>query len=232
MLRIDKIEIFILLINFFTKQIIIVGVDFKKEKIMLTNSISATYLKTSNYSVHPNNTIQHAKTETKTKIDNFSVSSDLNVNQYNANGETLVNIHSPFNIILTIKNHVDEQVKELMEHYTNPPIIDDNTKVALKEYVEENPEDLEDIEKGIIPEYWNQENTAKRIFNILLEGLDRAEDKDSFYESSKDMIEKVYSDVETEVGKLPQLVTDTKNAVLNGLDEFLKGTDISNISFA
>ncbi len=80
MLRIDKIEIFILLINFFTKQIIIVGVDFKKEKIMLTNSISATYLKTSNYSVHPNNTIQHAKTETKTKIDNFSVSSDLNVN--------------------------------------------------------------------------------------------------------------------------------------------------------
>ncbi len=119
-----------------------------------------------------------------------------------------------------------------MEHYTNPPIIDDNTKVALKEYVEENPEDLEDIEKGIIPEYWNQENTAKRIFNILLEGLDRADDKDSFYESSKDMIEKVYSDVETEVGKLPQLVTDTKNAVLNGLDEFLKGTNVSDISFA
>ena len=55
---------------------------------------------------------------------------------------------------------------------------------------------------------------------------------DEFYEKTKSMIENAYSEVEEMVGSLPSLVTDTREAVLSGLEQFKDGKDISEITFS
>jgi len=117
----------------------------------------------------------HQKSVKHDKIekDGFEHHKDLDVGQYDAAGKVDPQTTSKFHLILAIQQQIDEQVKELTIHYAKIFEQSDEGKKAkesLKEYFDENPDALEKIEQGEIPEYWNKENTAKRIFDIALTG--------------------------------------------------------------
>ena len=175
------------------------------------------------------------KNETIVEKDEFESHEDLNIGQYNAKGNVEPPIATKFNLILAIKNQIDDQVKEITQYYMS--ILEESkegkqAKESLKNYFEENPEDLKKIEQGEIPDYWNQENTAKRIFDIALLGYKDGMDKKEFFHKSSKIVEQAYSEVEKIVGKLPDLVNNTKDAVLKGLQEFSDGKKISEIIFS
>ena len=173
----------------------------------------------------------------KVEKDGFEHQKELDIGKYDASGKVDTQTASKFHLILAIQKQVDEQVQELTKYYLSIFEKSDEGKKAkesLATYFNENPEALEEIENGDVPEYWNQENTAKRIFDIVFSGFNKGKetDMDKFYEKSKSMIEQAYSEVEEMVGGLPTLVTDTKEAVLNGLEQFKDGKDISEITFS
>ncbi len=83
-----------------------------------------------------------------------------------------------------------------------------------------------------IPEYWNQENTARRIFAIALMGYQEGSDRGEFMAKAIAMVKQAYSDVGSALGfELPQLVTGTRQAVLDALEQFRGGAALSEISF-
>ncbi|MFC1481282.1 hypothetical protein ACFL6E_03440 [Candidatus Neomarinimicrobiota bacterium] len=89
------------------------------------------------------------------------------------------------------------------------------------------PSDLEGL-----TEYWNKENTAERIFTIALLGFEPGDDREAMAEQAISMISQAYNDVQGMLGGyLPQLVLDTRAAVLDALEQFKGGTPISEIAF-
>lgn len=185
------------------------------------------------YSFNSNN--EKEKKELEIESDKFESHEDLDIGKYNANGEIEAPVASRYSVILAIKNQIDDQVKEITEYYNkifNENIESQNTKKSLKEYFEENPEDLEKIEQGEVPEYWNKENTAKRIFDIALQSFNEDSSREDFYESSTKMVKQAYAEVEKLVGDLPDLVNATRESVLKGLEEFRDGKEISEIDFS
>lgn len=84
-----------------------------------------------------------------------------------------------------------------------------------------------------IPEYWNLENTAGRIFDIALMGYQEGSDREQFTGKISAMITQAYNDVGSMLGfEFPELVLDTKQAVLDALEQFKDGAARSEISFA
>ena len=84
-----------------------------------------------------------------------------------------------------------------------------------------------------VPEYWNQENTARRIFQIAMMGYTEGMDRGEFADRAIAMVKQAYSDVGAMLGQeFPQLVLDTKQAVLDALDQFKGGAGPEEISFA
>ncbi|MFC1618951.1 hypothetical protein ACFL45_03300 [Candidatus Neomarinimicrobiota bacterium] len=83
-----------------------------------------------------------------------------------------------------------------------------------------------------IPEYWNKENTARRIFTIAMMGYEEGSDREAFADKAIAMVKQAYTDVGATLGfEFPQLVTDTKEAVLGALEQFKSGSALSEISF-
>jgi hypothetical protein len=83
-----------------------------------------------------------------------------------------------------------------------------------------------------IPEYWNKENTARRIFAIAMMGYEEGGDREAFADKAIAMVKQAYNDVGATLGfEFPQLVTDTKEAVLSALEQFKDGSVLSDISF-
>ncbi|UCH61613.1 MAG: hypothetical protein JSU77_07275 [Fidelibacterota bacterium] len=83
-----------------------------------------------------------------------------------------------------------------------------------------------------IPEYWNKENTARRIFSIAMMGYTEGMDREEFANKAIEMVKQAYSDVGATLGfEFPQLVTDTRQAVLGALEQFKGGAALSEISF-
>ncbi len=81
-------------------------------------------------------------------------------------------------------------------------------------YYEEHPEDLKKVQLGIVPDYFNVENTGNRIFNILFPENGAAKDPEALDRAVKN-IGKAYTEVGAMFGdKLPQLVLDTREYVL------------------
>ncbi len=103
----------------------------------------------------------------------------------------------------------------------------------LKSYFTENPEALQQVAAGEIPEYWNVANTAKRMFGIVTAGFNPEMDVEHFYQTAVDFVNQAYDEVHDMIGfDFPSLVTDTKEALLNGLEQLKEGTAIDEISFA
>ncbi len=91
--------------------------------------------------------------------------------------------------------------------------------------------DQADATEGI-PEYWNKENTAGRIFAIALMGYQEGSDREQFTDQVTAMVKQAYSDVRSMLGfEFPELVTDTRQAVLDALEQFKGGAAQSEISF-
>ncbi|MBN2414161.1 hypothetical protein JXQ31_20975 [candidate division KSB1 bacterium] len=86
-------------------------------------------------------------------------------------------------------------------------------------YYAEHPEDLKKVQLGIIPDYFNVENTGNRILKIWFPETDSAKDQQDVPGAVKN-IGKAYSEVGAMFGdKLPQLVLDTRDYVLGKVQE-------------
>ncbi len=167
--------------------------------------------------------------------DAFASHAEINVGKYNAEGKVEKPVSSGFHVVLAIQQQIDDQVKKLTHYYNE--IFEKSeeaqkSKEALSEYFAGNPEDLKEIEKGNIPEYWNQENTAKRIFDIAVQGFKKDMNTEEFADKAETMVAKAYKEVEKIVGNLPDLVKETRESVMKGLDQFRDGKPISGISFS
>jgi len=102
------------------------------------------------------------------------------------------------------------------------------TKEFLLNFFDENPEAVEEVKNGEIPEYFNVENTAKRILDIYFSRLTENENKSEFVERAKEIIEKAYFEVESLVNsELPEIVLKTRERVFEILDKFAAGDNIS-----
>jgi hypothetical protein len=101
-------------------------------------------------------------------------------------------------------------------------------KVFLGAYFKEHPEDLQAISQGEIPEYFNVDNTTRRILDIYFSRYQEGEDKSEFVKRAKSIIEQAYGDVEKMVGTLPDIVQQTRSKVNELLDKFAQGGDISD----
>ncbi len=101
-------------------------------------------------------------------------------------------------------------------------------KDSLGAFFIENPEAAEQVSRGEIPEYFNVENTARRILNIYFSRYEEGEDKQAFVERAKEIINQAYSDVEGIAGDLPEIVLQTRDKIMDILDKFAAGEDISN----
>ncbi|MFC1564554.1 hypothetical protein ACFL6G_06425 [candidate division KSB1 bacterium] len=101
-------------------------------------------------------------------------------------------------------------------------------KDSLGTYFKENPEAAEQVSRGEIPEYFNVENTARRILDIYFSRYEEGEDKTSFVERAKEIINQAYGDVEGMVGELPEIVLQTRDKIMEILDRFAAGEDISD----
>ncbi|MFP4547450.1 MAG: hypothetical protein ACLFQM_04915 [Fidelibacterota bacterium] len=167
--------------------------------------------------------------------DVFASHTEVNVGKYNAEGKVEKPVSSGFHVVLAIQQQIDDQVKKLTHYYKEifeKSEVAQKSKEALSEYFTSNPEDLKEIEKGNIPEYWNQENTAKRIFDIAVQGYKKDMNIEDFGKKAEDFVTKAYEEVENLIGNMPDLVKETREAVMNGLDQFRDGTPISEISFS
>lgn len=100
-------------------------------------------------------------------------------------------------------------------------------KYFLGVFFEENPEAVEQVSRGEIPEYYNVENTACRILDIYFAYYEEGQERTAFVERAKSIIQQAYADVEGMVGTLPDIVQETREKVMEILDNFANGRDIS-----
>jgi len=100
-------------------------------------------------------------------------------------------------------------------------------KDSLGAFFVENPEAAEQVSRGEIPDHFNVENTARRILNIYFSRYEEGEDKQTFVERAKEIINQAYSDVGGIVGDLPEIVLQTREMIMDILDRFAAGEDIS-----
>ena len=81
-------------------------------------------------------------------------------------------------------------------------------------------------------EYWNKENTARRIFSIALMDYSEDVDQEQFADQATAMIKQAYSDVGAALGiEFPEPVMDIRQAVLHAMEQLRDGTALSDISF-
>ena len=100
-------------------------------------------------------------------------------------------------------------------------------KDSLGIFFKENPEAAEEVSRGEIPDYFNVDNTARRILDIYFNHYSEGEDKEGFVERAKGIIEQAYGEVAGIVGDLPGIVLETREKVMEILDRFAAGEDIS-----
>ncbi len=80
--------------------------------------------------------------------------------------------------------------------------------------------------------YWNKENTAQRIFTIAMMGFEEDMDRAEFAARAKSIVKQAYGDVSMMIGgNFPQLVLDTRQAVIDAIDQFAGGTQMSEVTY-
>lgn len=123
-----------------------------------------------------------------------------------------------------IKKQIELQTYQLLKQYLDES---PELKQSLEEFFAQNPEALEQIQQGEIPEYFNVENTAKRILDIYFSRYN-GEDREEFAENAKSIISQAYGEVEGMVGMLPDIVQKTRDKIYEVLDRFANGEDVSD----
>ena len=122
-------------------------------------------------------------------------------------------------------NRDNAEIVQLRESIRNEIL--EQVKSFLGLFFEKSPEAVEQVVRGEIPEYFNVENTARRILNIYFSQYKEGEDKEAFAERAKSIIVQAYGDVVGIVGDLPEIVLETRSKVMQILEEFANGGDIS-----
>ena len=97
----------------------------------------------------------------------------------------------------------------------------------LEVFFEKNPEAAEQVGRGEIPEYFNVDNTARRILNIYFSRYEEGQNREEFTARAKSIIEQAYTDVKGLVGELPDIVLQTREKVMDIFTIFAEGGDIS-----
>jgi len=131
------------------------------------------------------------------------------------------------NIALTkseIHAQVQEQTVALIRSYLEDA---PEANESLRDFFTRHPEAAKDIAKGEIPEYFNVENTGRRILDIYFSQFD-GNDREAFAERARGIIEQAYGEVSELTGGLPDIVEQTKAYVLETLDKFAAGEDVSD----
>ena len=119
------------------------------------------------------------------------------------------------------------QAEFLNTHANGPVAPNAGDRLNMDALTVEMPRDIAGL-----TEYWNKENTAERIFTIALLGFEPGDDRTAMAEQAIKMISQAYDDVQGMLGgSLPQLVLDTKAAVMDALEQFKAGTPISELAF-
>lgn len=99
--------------------------------------------------------------------------------------------------------------------------------LELGAYFAENPQDWEKVQSGEIPDYFNIENTAQRILDLWMPLYNESDNVETWVSDVKDLIGQAYDEVSGMVGGLPQLVQDTREYIMNTLDEFAQNQESS-----
>ena len=123
-----------------------------------------------------------------------------------------------------IKREIKEQTIQLLTQYLDEA---PEAKNNLKEFFLNNPEALEKIEAGDIPDYFNVDNTAKRILDIYFSRYDDG-DKEEFVKNAREIISQAYGEVGQMVGALPDIVLQTRDKIYEILDKFANEEDVSD----
>lgn len=145
------------------------------------------------------------------------------------------NVHSAvlYNGIL---KQIKEQTLEMLKTGIPGKISEQfqgKTIEALNEFFVSEPGAIKEVQKGSVPEYWNVENTGRRIVDIALAGFSEGMDREEFYERAKGLITGAYDDVHSMLSfDYPELVKNTREAVLAALDQFKEGVDVGELVFA
>ena len=124
-------------------------------------------------------------------------------------------------------NEIHDQVQaraiSLLDSYLNK---NTELRTTLGDYFRNNPEALQDISEGKVPDYFNVDNTARRILDIYFQRYDGG-DRQAFTDRAKGIISQAYSEVEGQVGALPDIVNETRNKIMDILDRFAAGENVS-----
>ena len=98
---------------------------------------------------------------------------------------------------------------------------DSQDPIGMNAYFTEHPEDLAQVQKGEIPDYFNVKNTAQRILQIWVGDKPPEGSSTEWLQDIKDLIGQAYQEVTGMLGELPQLVLDTKDYIENQLDQWI-----------
>jgi hypothetical protein len=90
--------------------------------------------------------------------------------------------------------------------------------LGLGAYFAANPQDLETVQRGEIPDYFNVENTGQRILDIWMGGIQPGSDNTQFVENAKAMINQAYDEISGMLGGLPGIVEETRDWIMQQLD--------------
>lgn len=129
----------------------------------------------------------------------------------------------------SIRKQIWQQTYALLqEGYTKSynQLYDDKGRVnsdpfGVDAYFSENPEDWKKVQMGIVPDYFNTENTGQRILDIWVPEGTESLDADSVENAEKNIL-KAYAEVADMFGgSLPQLVLDTKDYVIEKLHSMI-----------
>lgn len=176
--------------------------------------------------------------KTTLQADSFVRSRPLGNKIYNSTGKLIgestnkVSINDSYK---SLKLNVKEQIEFLFGKFLKDEDNQndfDNSLDQLKTFYQNNPQALDQISQGKIPDYFNVENTAKRQFDIALWSYNEDDDINEFYNKAVDLINLAYEDTEKRLPfELPGIVKDTKEAVLYALEQFKDGVNKDDIKF-
>jgi len=114
---------------------------------------------------------------------------------------------------------IEQQTLALLKAYTGTGAA---AMAGLADHLAEHPGDLAKVADGQVPEYFGVEATGQRILGIWLPSYDGQSDRAAWAKEAKGYIQQAYDEVAGMFGGLPQLVLDTREYVMQELDELAR----------
>ncbi|MFC1553835.1 hypothetical protein ACFL7D_04290 [candidate division KSB1 bacterium] len=193
---------------------------------IVSDSLQITFQKNFNSEQKRNNSIEKSDYSISVTYEHIKISAEKNfydkfgkVQESNGQETEKIQENKPQK---ELNNGEVAEIKQLIHEEVLKQV-----KGFLGAFFEENPEAVEQISRGEIPEYFNVENTAKRILDIYFVRFEEGEDREEFVARAKSIINQAYGDVEGMVGDLPDIVQKTREKIMGILDRFAQGEDVS-----